>query len=151
MVEPILVTAFPVLPKEIQCAAYTLYPGIKSHLRKEQLQNLPKVPDLGEYHEFTNTRRSIFFLTFAGQDFPALNTVAGLQARLKYLGYPATDLPGDWNVFSRLAWVLFQLDTMSKNPLGCIEDDDRGYLDTCAVFVRVNEDRIRYQPEPRPT
>ena len=44
------------------------------------------------------------------QNFPPLDTLAGRQASLLYLGYPSQDLPGIWGVSSQVALVRYQID-----------------------------------------
>ena len=44
------------------------------------------------------------------QNFPLLDTLAGWQARLLYLGYPIQVLPGIWGVSSQVALVRYQID-----------------------------------------
>lgn len=41
------------------------------------------------------------------QNFPPLDVIEGRQARLRYLGHPSTDSPGDWGVDSQAALVRY--------------------------------------------
>ena len=46
------------------------------------------------------------------RNFPPIETVAGRQARLLYLGYPLEDLPETWGVSSQAALIRYQIDTV---------------------------------------